>query len=222
MIDRIDLRVGDISESFSSSVSYSSVISTDFSLPSCSDFVHLGYECVQYFLCKDGEIRNVSDVNYLVEYVIEEQQNARERFQLEGPGQREKGKFTPWNKKCLNKDDVCCKNPKFSENGDKKAKKGKQKKKAKSLPSNSLCPNDYSGPQPYPQDCSKFANCWKGRATVQDCAPGTLFNSKTNQCDFPSKAKCSGNNRSGKAKQIKKRIYSYAKDEEGLERSSGT
>ena len=25
-----------------------------------------------------------------------------------------------------------------------------------------LCPSDYSGLSPYPYDCKKFVNCWKG------------------------------------------------------------
>ena len=55
----------------------------------------------------------------------------------------------------------------------------------------SLCPgNDYSGLHPFPSNCGKFVNCWKGRAFVQDCAPGTEFNAKSLQCDFPAKADC--------------------------------
>jgi len=35
------------------------------------------------------------------------------------------------------------------------------------FPSSALCPGDLSGPMPFPPDCTKFANCWKGRPTVQ-------------------------------------------------------
>ena len=65
-------------------------------------------------------------------------------------------------------------------------------RRVKSSPStSSLCPgNDYSGLQPFPADCGKFVNCWKGRAFVQDCAPGTEFNARSLQCDFPAKADC--------------------------------
>lgn len=39
-------------------------------------------------------------------------------------------------------------------------------------------------------DCRQFLNCWKGIGTIQSCAPGTLFNSITNECDHPAKVKC--------------------------------
>ena len=51
----------------------------------------------------------------------------------------------------------------------------------------SLCPNDYSGLQPFPADCGRFVNCWKGRPFVQRCAPGTEFSARALQCDFPGK-----------------------------------
>jgi hypothetical protein len=53
-----------------------------------------------------------------------------------------------------------------------------------------LCPSDFSGVVAYPFDCNKFANCWKGKPTIQNCAPGTQFNAKLGQCDFPHKANC--------------------------------
>lgn len=39
-------------------------------------------------------------------------------------------------------------------------------------------------------DCRQFLNCWKGRGTIQSCAPGTLFNPRSLECDHPSKVKC--------------------------------
>ncbi|XP_063985117.1 uncharacterized protein LOC135166617 isoform X2 [Diachasmimorpha longicaudata] len=44
----------------------------------------------------------------------------------------------------------------------------------------------------YPPDCKFFVNCWRGRAFVQPCAPGTHFNPETLECDFPHKVKCYG------------------------------
>ncbi|XP_074104804.1 uncharacterized protein LOC141531154 isoform X2 [Cotesia typhae] len=44
----------------------------------------------------------------------------------------------------------------------------------------------------YPIDCNFFVNCWKGRAFIQPCAPGTRFNPETLECDFPYKVKCYG------------------------------
>jgi hypothetical protein len=47
-----------------------------------------------------------------------------------------------------------------------------------------------TGLAPHPTDCSKFLNCWKGTAHSQQCAPGTLFNPQSLQCDFPYKVVC--------------------------------
>ncbi|XP_020289719.1 uncharacterized protein LOC109857630 isoform X2 [Pseudomyrmex gracilis] len=53
------------------------------------------------------------------------------------------------------------------------------------------CPERNStGQFVYPPDCKFFVNCWKGRAHVQPCAPGTHFNPDTLECDFPHKVKC--------------------------------
>ncbi|XP_046390189.1 uncharacterized protein LOC124158856 [Ischnura elegans] len=46
-----------------------------------------------------------------------------------------------------------------------------------------------TGQFPYPLDCRRFVNCWNGKAFVQPCAPGTLFNADTRECDFPSKVR---------------------------------
>ncbi|CAL7933954.1 unnamed protein product [Xylocopa violacea] len=55
------------------------------------------------------------------------------------------------------------------------------------------CPQfDSTGQFVYPPDCKFFVNCWKGRAFVQPCAPGTLFNPNTLECDFPHKVQCYG------------------------------
>ncbi|XP_076673299.1 uncharacterized protein LOC143371719 isoform X2 [Andrena cerasifolii] len=55
------------------------------------------------------------------------------------------------------------------------------------------CPDpDSTGQFVYAPDCKFFVNCWQGRAFVQPCAPGTLFNPNTLECDFPHKVKCYG------------------------------
>ncbi|XP_069970434.1 antigen WC1.1 [Penaeus vannamei] len=46
------------------------------------------------------------------------------------------------------------------------------------------------GVYPYPKDCSKFVNCWRGRPSLQRCAPGTLFNSAKRVCDHPHQTVC--------------------------------
>lgn len=52
------------------------------------------------------------------------------------------------------------------------------------------CPPNASGQFPYAMDCRQFLNCWNGRGTIQSCAPGTLFNPRSLECDHPSKVKC--------------------------------
>ncbi|XP_073985789.1 uncharacterized protein isoform X2 [Rhodnius prolixus] len=52
------------------------------------------------------------------------------------------------------------------------------------------CPRSATGQFPYAPDCRKFYNCWKGRGMLSVCAPGTLFNSQTLECDFPDKVTC--------------------------------
>ncbi|KAG7212821.1 hypothetical protein KM043_002178 [Ampulex compressa] len=60
------------------------------------------------------------------------------------------------------------------------------------------CPEpDSTGQFVYPPDCKFFVNCWKGRAFVQACAPGTNFNPETLECDFPHKVKCFNQNVAG-------------------------
>ncbi|XP_076659938.1 uncharacterized protein LOC143363221 isoform X5 [Halictus rubicundus] len=55
------------------------------------------------------------------------------------------------------------------------------------------CPDvDSTGQFIYLLDCKFFVNCWKGRAFVQPCAPGTLFSPDTLECDFPHKVNCYG------------------------------
>lgn len=52
------------------------------------------------------------------------------------------------------------------------------------------CPPETNGQFPYAMDCRQFLNCWNGRGTIQSCAPGTLFNPRSLECDHPSKVKC--------------------------------
>ncbi|XP_018318608.1 uncharacterized protein LOC108732347 [Agrilus planipennis] len=52
------------------------------------------------------------------------------------------------------------------------------------------CPKMASGQFVYALSCNQFLNCWKGRGFVQNCAPGTMFNPMTLECDFAHKVKC--------------------------------
>lgn len=52
------------------------------------------------------------------------------------------------------------------------------------------CPPNTSGQFPYAMDCRQFLNCYNGHGAIQSCAPGTLFNPRSLECDHPSKVKC--------------------------------
>lgn len=52
------------------------------------------------------------------------------------------------------------------------------------------CPKNFTGQLVYQWSCSQFLNCWKGRGFIQNCAPGTMFNPATLECDFPHKVNC--------------------------------
>ncbi|KAK9892448.1 hypothetical protein WA026_019900 [Henosepilachna vigintioctopunctata] len=52
------------------------------------------------------------------------------------------------------------------------------------------CPPGATGQFVFSLACNQFLNCWKGRGSPQNCAPGTLFNPDTLTCDFPEKVRC--------------------------------
>ncbi|KAL9908665.1 tequila isoform 2-T2 [Glossina fuscipes fuscipes] len=52
------------------------------------------------------------------------------------------------------------------------------------------CPPGHMGPLPYAYDCRRFLNCWHGKAHLQTCSVGTVFNPETLECDRPDKVKC--------------------------------
>ncbi|CAG9862414.1 unnamed protein product [Phyllotreta striolata] len=66
----------------------------------------------------------------------------------------------------------------------------KRKIETKTLEIYEKCPTGATGQFIYSLSCNQFLNCWKGRGTIQNCAPGTLFNPKTLECDFPDKVEC--------------------------------
>ncbi|XP_054258708.1 uncharacterized protein LOC128983440 [Macrosteles quadrilineatus] len=57
-----------------------------------------------------------------------------------------------------------------------------------------LCPHKATGQFSYAPDCRRFISCFKGRGVIQSCSPGTLFNPRTQECDFPSKVTCLSTN----------------------------
>ncbi|CAH1962573.1 unnamed protein product [Acanthoscelides obtectus] len=71
---------------------------------------------------------------------------------------------------------------------------------AKALEVYEKCPPGETGQFVYHLSCNQFLNCWKGRGNVQNCAPGTLFNPKTLECDYPEKVDCVTGNSYGATK----------------------
>nr|CAH7761024.1 unnamed protein product [Callosobruchus chinensis] len=65
-----------------------------------------------------------------------------------------------------------------------------KRKISKALEVYEKCPPGANGQFVYHLSCNQFLNCWKGRGNVQNCAPGTLFNPKTLECDYPEKVEC--------------------------------
>ncbi|XP_037817731.1 uncharacterized protein LOC119607724 isoform X1 [Lucilia sericata] len=52
------------------------------------------------------------------------------------------------------------------------------------------CPSDAAGLYPHPLDCTKFLQCSNGATYIQDCGPGTAFDSARLICDYKHKVKC--------------------------------
>ena len=56
------------------------------------------------------------------------------------------------------------------------------------------CPesHDYQTFVPYPVDCTKFYICVHSEPTEMSCPQGLWFDSESNVCEYPEKAKCGG------------------------------
>ncbi len=161
----------------------------------CSDHSSEGFSCVSYFHCPRGEIRRTSGA------VVGDPLRER-RLSTRYHNRRitaEESRRAPWGWRCPRRGQVCCRDPSFVQDTTTTPPSPPQLKPksvmSSSLEKSLLCPEGFSGPRPFPPDCSKFANCWKGRPTVQDCAPGTMFNARSGQCDFPGKAGCTPDKR---------------------------
>lgn len=63
-------------------------------------------------------------------------------------------------------------------------------KRFKRVEIHSKCPKGETGQFVFELSCNQYLNCWKGRGFVQNCAPGTLFNPKTLECDYAEKVYC--------------------------------
>ena len=137
--------------------------------PSCAEVSNLGYSCLPRHLCAESRSKWIRSPVF---------------------GTDGNNNVDPTTRFCPNADEVCCLRKRDSVSPTLE----------KSVPTtgaltgsglmSTLCPSDFSGVVAYPFDCNKFANCWKGKPTIQNCAPGTQFNAKLGQCDFPHKANC--------------------------------
>ena len=83
---------------------------TNFNLPDCSDFSHIGYECVAEFKCINGIVRDVTAFQELLLL------SPSSSLGSGGSRREEKGTvqgtFKPWMKICRDSGDICCRNPK--------------------------------------------------------------------------------------------------------------
>lgn len=158
----------------------------NFGLPHCSDFEHLGYTCVDEWKCIDGQVDQSARKS---DWVVSQSRRLSRIVFPDDPMLQQRhanlGKFNPWMKICSGRHKICCKKGLEVRTNEERTQKPTTK-----TDTTNLCPSDYTGLMPVPWDCNKFANCWKGQAHVQPCAPGTQFNAKTAICDFPAKAKC--------------------------------
>ncbi|XP_050302204.1 uncharacterized protein LOC126740288 [Anthonomus grandis grandis] len=62
--------------------------------------------------------------------------------------------------------------------------------KTKNIAVFNKCPKGLTGQFVYDLSCNQYLDCWNGRGGPRNCAPGTLFNPKTLECDFPNKVEC--------------------------------
>ena len=79
---------------------------TNFNLPACSDFSHLGYECVAEYKCINGIVR---DVTAFQELLLDLSPSSGESRR--GERGTVQGAFQPWMKICPYSGDICCRNP---------------------------------------------------------------------------------------------------------------
>ena len=82
---------------------------------------------------------------------------------------------------------MCCKDPNFRPPSPKSNPVSNSSSNRNLMNTNTknLCPSGYSGLRPVPYDCTKFANCWKGRAIIQSCGPGNVdFTEKIKLLNF--------------------------------------
>ena len=93
--------------------------------------------------------------------------------------------FDPYQKTCRGEGEVCCKGTCKEDSRRKLVKVTRPKAKT-----STFCPGDFTGLRSVAGVCDKFVECYKGRAVVKDCPPGTTFCMNSLMCDWPGKAKC--------------------------------
>ncbi|XP_066252034.1 uncharacterized protein [Euwallacea similis] len=86
--------------------------------------------------------------------------------------------------------------------------------KSKNVQAFNRCPKGASGQFAYDAACNQYLDCWNGRGGPRNCAPGTLFNPRTLECDYPQKVEClsmSAANSAYSRKSAKIQTYQQAK-----------
>jgi hypothetical protein len=165
--------------------SANSASALDLDRPDCADYAALGYKCVNFWEC--------SPTNNIVDDPAAEYGESFVDARMVPPkkpkpsGSRQ-GVFEPLAKKCPGTYQVCCRGQCKAA-----AATASAKRPASQLDTpqaSALCPAEFVGPRPVPGLCTKFAECYKGRATIKDCPPGTHFCRVSLMCDWPRKAVC--------------------------------
>ena len=153
----------------------------DLSLRNCGDYTALGYKCVDFWECsEEGKI-----ISNPYEFHLDARITTGSVIFPPSSSSKGNSSFDAMSKACPNPSEVCCRGQ--CSQGAGQAKKTPSVGAAASV----LCPSDYSGLRPIPGLCTMFAECYKGRATLKSCPPGTEFCTVGNVCDFPTKVGCS-------------------------------
>ena len=142
-----------------------------------------GYICVPKHQCVNGRVDKTQTRNRIQN---RNRNDVAILFNLRPKSSSSSNKFTPWTKKCNGWQKMCCKDPNFRPPSTKaKPVSNSSNRNLMNTNTKNLCPSGYSGLRPVPYDCTKFANCWKGRAIIQSCGPGNVdFTEKIKLLNF--------------------------------------
>ena len=158
----------------------------DLDRPDCADYAGLGYKCVNFWECSAAN-NIVDDPAALYGETLVDARMVPPPKPKSSPVRP--GVFEPLAKKCPGTYQVCCRGQCKAAPGVMPAAK-RQTSELGAQQASALCPADHVGPRPIPGLCTKFAECYKGAATIKDCPPGTHFCRVSLMCDWARKAVC--------------------------------